>query len=104
MPCETAHTHRRYGETMIQDGQFRRQYTTTQQKVLNYLKNGIKKGDRYFKSRYIAKDLGLSSKEVGMNLAILAETCEELEIIRWSYSNSTTWMIRQQANAPDGVG
>lgn len=43
MPCETAHTHRRYGETMIQDGQFRRQYTTTQQKVLTYLKNGIKK-------------------------------------------------------------
>jgi len=89
---------------MMQDGKIQSQYNTTQQKMLKYLKNGVKKGDCYFKSRYIAKDLGLSSREVGMNLAILAEICEELEIIRWSYSNATTWMIRQQKNAADSVG
>ncbi|MDK2974811.1 MAG: hypothetical protein PWP08_1182 [Methanofollis sp.] len=85
---------------MMQE-KLRSKYNTTQQRVLKYLKNGIKKGDCYFKSRYIAKDLGLSSREVGMNLAILAEICEELEIIRWSYSNATTWLIRQQTNASD---
>ncbi len=26
-------------------------------------------------------------------MAILAEICEDLTIIRWSYSNSTTWMV-----------
>ncbi|MBO4354681.1 MAG: hypothetical protein J5788_00510 [Methanomicrobium sp.] len=65
----------------------------TQSKILHYLKSGLEAGKRYFKSKYIAKDLGLSPKEVGTNLAILAETCSELEILRWSYSNSTTWKV-----------
>lgn len=68
-------------------------YTGTQHKILYYLKTGLEKGKHYFKSKYIAKDLGLSPKEVGTNLAILAEICEELEISRWSYSNSTTWRV-----------
>ncbi|MBN2733610.1 MAG: hypothetical protein JXQ82_01980 [Methanomicrobiaceae archaeon] len=66
---------------------------STQERILYYLKSGLEKGKRYFKSKYIAKDLGLSPKEVGTNLAILAETCKELEISRWSYSNSTTWRV-----------
>lgn len=66
---------------------------STQDQILYYLKSGLEKGKRYFKSKYIAKDLGLSPKEVGTNLAILAETCKELEISRWSYSNSTTWRV-----------
>lgn len=68
-------------------------YTDTQRKILYYLKSGLFKGKHYFKSKYIAKDLGLSSKEVGTNLAILAEICDELCISRWSYSNSTTWRV-----------
>ncbi|MDD4126662.1 MAG: hypothetical protein PHV39_03120 [Methanomicrobium sp.] len=73
------------------------EYTSTQDKILYYLKSGLEKGKRYFKSKYIAKDLGLSPKEVGTNLAILAEICEELEISRWSYSNSTTWKVSPRA-------
>ena len=69
------------------------EYTSTQDRILYYLKSGLEKGKRYFKSKYIAKDLGLSPKEVGTNLAILAEICDELEISRWSYSNSTTWKV-----------
>jgi hypothetical protein len=34
---------------------------------------------------------------VGTNMAILAEICKELDIIRWSYSNSTTWMVTPRA-------
>lgn len=68
-------------------------YTGTQHKILYYLKSGLEKGKHYFKSKYIAKDLGLSPKEVGTNLAILSEICDELEILRWSYSNSTTWRV-----------
>jgi hypothetical protein len=68
-------------------------YNDTQRKILYYLTSGIRKGKHYFKSKYIAKDLGLSPKEVGTNMGILAEICEELSIIRWSYSNSTTWLV-----------
>jgi hypothetical protein len=68
----------------------------TQSKILGYLKAGIEKGGKFFKAKYIAKDLGLSSKEVGTNLAILADNCDELEISRWSYSNSTTWLVRDR--------
>ncbi|HJJ42286.1 MAG TPA: hypothetical protein O0W90_03090 [Methanocorpusculum sp.] len=71
-------------------------YNETQSKILGYLKTGIEKGGKFFKAKYIAKDLGLSSKEVGTNLAILSEICDELEISRWSYSNSTTWMVKNK--------
>ena len=76
---------------------FHGRYTDTQKRIISYLTTGITKGGQYFKSKYIAKDLGLSSKEVGTNLAILAEICDELEIKRWSYSNSTTWKVMPRA-------
>ncbi|MEN6610796.1 MAG: hypothetical protein ABFC24_08130 [Methanoregulaceae archaeon] len=72
-------------------------YNDTQHKIVEYLATGLVKGKHYFKSKYIAKDLGLSPKEVGTNMAILSEICQELSIIRWSYSNSTTWMVTPKA-------
>jgi hypothetical protein len=68
-------------------------YTATQGKIVSYLMQGLIAGKHYFKSKYIAKDLGLSPKEVGTNLAILSDICAELDISRWSYSNSTTWRV-----------
>ncbi|MFZ0006483.1 DUF7123 family protein [Methanoregula sp.] len=75
----------------------REKYNETQHKIVSYLQTGMDKGKHYFKSKYIAKDLGLSPKEVGTNMAILADMCKELSIIRWSYSNSTTWMVTTRA-------
>ncbi|MDO8841690.1 MAG: hypothetical protein Q7J09_10595 [Methanocalculus sp.] len=75
----------------------RDRYNDTQDRILKYLRGGIQKGRHFFKSKYIASDLGLSSKEVGTNLAILSEICDDLEIKRWSYSNSTTWMVTPRA-------
>jgi len=75
----------------------RETYNETQHKIVQYLNSGITLGKHYFKSKYIAKDLGLSPKEVGTNMAILADNCKELDIIRWSYSNSTTWMVTPRA-------
>ena len=74
-------------------------YNDTQSKILGYLKAGVAKGRKFFKAKYIAKHLGLSSKEVGTNLAILAQICDDLEISRWSYSNSTTWMVTSKDEA-----
>jgi hypothetical protein len=82
---------------MSTNKRLRESYNETQHKIVSYLYSGITKGKHYFKSKYIAKDLGLSPKEVGTNMAILADICKELNIIRWSYSNSTTWMVTQRA-------
>ncbi|HVP94167.1 MAG TPA: hypothetical protein VMS89_03235 [Methanoregulaceae archaeon] len=72
-------------------------YNETQSRIIQCLKSGVTKGKHYFKSKYIAKELGLSAKEVGTNMAILSEICQELAIIRWSYSNSTTWMVKPRS-------
>lgn len=78
---------------MTTASRIREGYNGSQERIVLYLRTALRKGKYYFKSKYIARDLGLSSKEVGTNMAILAEICEDLEIIRWSYSNSTTWMV-----------
>lgn len=49
----------------------------------------------YFKSRDIAAALGLSAKEVGVNITSLREADTPLNIEKWGYSSSTTWMITQ---------
>jgi hypothetical protein len=59
-------------------------YNETQQKILWYLYGNL------------SRDLGLSSKEVGTNLGILSDICDDLRITRWSYSHSTTWMVTQR--------
>ena len=71
----------------------RDRYNETQHRIIHYLVGGLSRGKHYFKSKYIAKELGLSAKEVGTNMAILSEICLELAILKWSYSNSTTWMV-----------
>ena len=81
----------------VHNKKIRETYNETQHKIVLYLSSGITKGKHYFKSKYIAKELGLSPKEVGTNMAILADICKELDIIRWSYSNSTTWMVTPRA-------
>jgi hypothetical protein len=68
-------------------------YNERQLCLINYLDSRVKAGKNFFKSKYIAKETGLSSKEVGTNMGILAETCPKYSIEKYSYSNSTTWLI-----------
>ena len=84
---------------MTEPKTIRERYNDTQSRILGYLKAGVAKGSRFFKTKYIATDLGLSSQEVGTSHAILSEFCEELDIQRWSYSNSTTWMVTSKTIA-----
>ena len=74
-------------------GKFSEKYNERQICLINYLKGRLSSGKGFFKSKYIAKETGLSSKEVGTNMAILSETCPEFSIVRYSYSNSTTWLV-----------
>ena len=68
-------------------------YNERQICLINYLENRVKAGKNFFKSRYIARETGLSSKEVGTNMGILAENCPKFSIEKYSYSNSTTWLV-----------
>jgi len=81
------------GESMSAKKPIKEKYSETQRRILRHLRVGLRAGKSYFKSKYIALDLGLSPKEVGTNLAILSEICDDLDIKRWSYSSSTTWRV-----------
>lgn len=68
-------------------------YNERQIRLLEYLESRVKAGSNFFKSKYIARETGMSSKEVGTNMGLLAETCTTFSIQKYSYSNSTTWLI-----------
>jgi hypothetical protein len=68
-----------------------------QKKIMDYLKKGILKGKHFFKSKSIARDLGLSPNEVGTNIGMLMDKCDDIIIERWSYSHGTTWRVDSKA-------
>jgi hypothetical protein len=78
---------------MLLQSKFTTKYNERQICLIEYLKSHMKSGSNFFKSKYIAKDTGLSSKEVGTNMALLSEICPEFKIEQYSYSNSTTWLV-----------
>lgn len=67
--------------------------THSREVILIYLKEKMKKGKKYFRSKHIAAATGLSAKEVGSNLKILQEMLDDISIVRWGYAGSTTWLI-----------
>lgn len=81
------------GKKMLTKSRFSTKYNENQVTLINYLKTQLHNGRCFLKSKYIAKELGLSSKEVGTNMAILSEICPDFTIERYSYSNSTTWLV-----------
>jgi hypothetical protein len=65
-------------------------------RILLYLRESLAKGKEYFKSKYIAKEVGLSPKQVGTTLFRLSKQRDVhgIEIVAWSESLSTTWRIK----------
>jgi len=78
---------------MFTSGSIKATYNEKQTTLINYLESRVKEGKNFFKSKYIARETGLSSKEVGTNMGILADNCPKFTIQKYSYSNSTTWLI-----------
>jgi hypothetical protein len=65
-----------------------------EQRLRTYLKEQAEQnGELYFKSKFIAEDVGLSAKEIGALMVKLKESAAELEIEKWSYTSATTWRI-----------
>ncbi len=50
-------------------------------------------GELYFKGKFIADDVELSPKEIGALMVKLADSVDDLEIEKWSYTSATTWRV-----------
>ncbi|MFP4632162.1 MAG: DUF7123 family protein [Halobacteriota archaeon] len=64
-----------------------------QTKIADYLRDKAEAGKVYFKSKFMADELEMSSKEIGTNMLRLSERCDDLEIEKWSYASATTWRV-----------
>ena len=58
-----------------------------------YLREKAEDGEMYFKSKFIADEVGLSPKEIGALMVKLRESATDLEIEKWSYTSATTWRV-----------
>jgi hypothetical protein len=68
-------------------------FTEEDRRILAYLHDSVARGERYFRSKNIADQLGLSSKQVGVRLPRLAERTEDIDIEKWGRAKSTTWRV-----------
>ncbi|WP_380678398.1 DUF7123 family protein [Salinigranum sp. GCM10025319] len=58
-----------------------------------YLRRRAEDGEFYFKSKFIASDVGLSTKEIGALLPEVRESATGIEVDEWAYANATTWRV-----------
>lgn len=68
-------------------------FTEEERQILDHLRERARSGNRYFRAKHIAEALGLTSKQVGVRLARLAEDAEDVTIEKWGRSRSTTWRV-----------
>ena len=66
--------------------------TDKQHRILDYLRSNADT-QTYFKSRLIGDELDMSATEVGTNMTALQESDVDLDVEKWGYSSSTTWMV-----------
>ncbi|GGN19487.1 DUF7123 family protein [Halarchaeum nitratireducens] len=69
------------------------EYTEDERRILAYLNESVAAGERYFRAKTIAGNLGLTAKQVGARLPRLAEKSEDVDIEKWGRSKSTTWRV-----------
>ena len=65
------------------------------ERLADYLRDRVEDGEMYFKSKFIADDVDLSSKEIGALIVKLQESVDDLSIERWSYTGATTWRVER---------
>ncbi len=63
-----------------------------QSRILDYLEARVDE-QTYFKSRCIGEALDLSAKEVGSNMRAIRSGEFGIDVEKWGYSSSTTWMV-----------
>jgi hypothetical protein len=69
------------------------QELSKEERLRQYLSQKAEDGEMYFKSKFIADEVGLSPKEIGALMVKLKDSASDLEIEKWSYTSATTWRI-----------
>jgi len=72
------------------------QTETKRQRLRAYLHDRTAEGECYLKSKFVARDLELSTREIGQLFADLREEADDLDVERWAYSNATTWRVERR--------
>jgi len=62
-------------------------------RLKQYLAQKAADGEVYFKSKFIADEVGLSPKEIGALMVKIRDSASDLEIEKWSYTSATTWRV-----------
>jgi hypothetical protein len=73
-----------------------------EEQLKQFLLEQARDGEFYFKSKFIADDVGMTPKQIGALMAKLRDSVTELKIERWSYTGATTWHI-VPAETADGL-
>ena len=65
-----------------------------EEKLKQYLHRKVAEdGELYFKSKFIADEVGLSPKEIGALMVKLKDSATDMTVEKWSYTSATTWRI-----------
>lgn len=64
-----------------------------EERLRDFLAEKATDGELYFKSKFIADEVGLSPKEIGALMIKLKDSASELTIEKWSYTSATTWRV-----------
>ena len=64
-----------------------------EQRLKSFLAEKATDGEMYFKSKFIADEVGLSPKEIGALMVKLKDSATDLEVEKWSYTSATTWRV-----------
>lgn len=65
------------------------------QHVASHLRDRVEDEPVYVKSKFLAKEIDLSAKEIGCVLGQLATESTDLAVQKWSYTNATTWRVER---------
>ena len=64
------------------------------QQLAAYLHDRLEtEGECYVKSKFIAEDIDLSSKQIGAYLRRLQTEETNVSVEQWGYANATTWRV-----------
>jgi hypothetical protein len=66
-----------------------------EERLKEFLAQKAADGEMYFKSKFIADEVGLSPKEIGALMVKLNESAAELHVEKWSYTSATTWRVER---------
>ncbi len=67
--------------------------TDAERRIVSHLREKVKNGEAYVRSKHVADAVDMTSNQVGTRLAKLTEKVDELEIEKWGRSRSTTWRV-----------